>query len=195
MFSVEVSGSPIDIRDATAGLPVTSDEELTEEMLASIFDADPDASVQAGSAIRDLFVDPLVSEVSRTRFVLDFTYRATNFISLLGIDDPLNSGGSIPVASSSYKQTLKDALFLDTDTQVQNLIDQAFQRLAQNLGITRREGSKARGEVVFFTTSVPTFDLDIPQGLILSNGDVQFRTMRSASILSSLSEQLLQPSN
>ena len=96
VFSVEVSGSPIDIREANTGLPVTSDEELTEEILASIFDADPDASVQAGSAIRDLFVDPLVSEVNRTRFVLDFTYRATNFISLLGIDDPLNSGGSIP---------------------------------------------------------------------------------------------------
>ena len=193
VFGVEVSGSPIDIKEANTGLPVTSDEELTEELLTSIFDADPDASVQAGSVIRDLFVDPLVSEVSRTRFVLDFTYRATNFISLLGIDDPLNSGGSIPVASSSYKQTLKDALFLDTDTQVQNLIDQAFQRLAQNLGVTRREGSKARGEVVFFTTSAPTFDLDIPQGLILSSGGVQFRTARSASILSSSASNYYNP--
>lgn len=185
VFSVEVSGSPIDLTASNLGLPSTSDEALTEELIATIFDADPDASVQAGSAIRDLFIDPIISEISRTRFVLDFCYRTTNFISLLGIDDPLSSGTSIPVSSSSYKQTLKDALFLDTDTQVQTLIDQAFERLAGNLGITRRSGVKARGEVVFYTVSAPTYDLDIPQGQIVSSGSIQFRTITSGTISSS----------
>jgi hypothetical protein len=192
-FSVEVSGSPIDLQESNLGLPNTTEADITEELIASIFDADPDASVQAGSAIRDLFVDPIASEVSRLRFVLDFTYRATNFISLIGIDDPLNSGGSLPVASSGYKQTLKDALFLDTDSQVQNLIDQAFERLSGNLGISRREGTKARGEVVFYTSATPTFDLEIPQGQIISNGSIQYRTTRSGVISSEASSSYYNP--
>jgi hypothetical protein len=181
-FSVEVAGYPIDIQASNLSLPVVTDDQLTEELIASIYSADPDASVQAGSAIRDLFIDPLVSELSRTRFVLDFSYRATNFVSLLYIDDPLNSGVSIGVQASGYKQTLKDALFLDTDTQVQNLIDACFDRLASNMGITRRAGVKARGEVVFYTKSAPTFDLFIPRSTIISNGVVSFRVTSPGQI-------------
>lgn len=176
-FSVEVSGYPVELNASNLSLPSISDDDLTQELITSIYQADPDASVQAGSAIRDLFIDPIVSELSRTRFVLDFTYRATNFVSLLFIDDPLNSGVSLPVASSGYKQTLKDALFLDQDAQVQNLIDGCFDRLASNLGIVRRTGVKARGEVVFYTKSAPTFDLIIERGTRLtSNGGVAFVT-------------------
>jgi uncharacterized phage protein gp47/JayE len=183
-FSVEASGYPIDITASNLGLPSVSDEKLTQEIIASIYQADPSASVQAGSVIRDLFIDPMVSEISRTRFVLDFGYRATNFVSLLGIDDPLNSGRSINVGNSSYKQTLKDALFLDTDNQVQALIDSCFDRLASNLGVVRRKGSRARGEVVFYTTSAPTFDLVIPSGTTLTSGSVSFRTTREGYLAS-----------
>lgn len=185
IYSVEVSGSPIDLANSNLGLPTTSDEVLTNELIASIYEADASASVHAGSAIRDLFVDPVVSEISRVRFLVDFCYRTTNFVSLLGIDDPLDTGISVSVASSGYKQTLKEALFLDTDRQLQNLIDQCFDRLASNLGIVRRQGTKSRGEVTFYTTATPTFDLDVGRGEIVSAGSVSFRTIQSATISSS----------
>ena len=104
-------------------------------------------------------------------------------MSLLFIDDPLNSGVSLPVASSGYKQTLRDALFLDQDVQVQNLIDGCFDRLASNLGIVRRAGVKARGEVVFYTKSAPTFDLIIERGTRLtSSSGVAFVTTAPGTI-------------
>ena len=193
VYSVEVAGSPIDLEASNLGLPTTSDEVLTNELIASIYEADETASVHAGSAIRDLFVDPVISEVSRVRFMVDFCYRTTNFISLLGIDDPLNTGSSVSVASSGYKQTLKEALFLDTDTQLQTLIDQCFERLASNLGIQRRQGTRARGEVTFFTSSVPTFDLAIGRGDIVSSGTVGFRTVQSAVIASDSSANYYNP--
>lgn len=193
VFSVEVPGLPIDIEASNLGLPTVSDEVLTNELIASIYEADPSASVHAGSAIRDLFVDPVVSEISRVRFMVDFSYRTTNFISLLGIDDPLNTGIPISVASSSYKQTLKEALFLDNDTQVQTLIDQCFERLASNLGIKRREGTKSRGEVTFYTSSTPTFDLEVSRGEIISSGSVSFRTVSSVIIPSDSSANYYNP--
>jgi hypothetical protein len=181
-FSVEAVAAPIDINRSNLGLPTVSDEALTTELISAVYQADPDANVAAGSAIRDMFIDPMVSEISRTRFILDFTYRTTNFISLLGIDDPLNTGTSISVANSSYKQTLQDALFMTSETQLQGLINQCFDRLASNLGITRKRGTKSVGEVVFYTTTAPTFNLDVPAGTILSSGSVSFRTTRGDGI-------------
>lgn len=181
-FSVEVGSAPINLQLVNTTLPNVTDSQLTESMISSIYDADPTAAVQAGSAIRDLFIDPVVSEVSRIRVLLDFCYKATNFVSLNDIDDPTGLGESIFVSNSNYKQLLKEAYFLDTDTQVQNLIDICFDRLASNLGIVRRSGQVARGEATFFSRSLPTFDLIVPIGQIISSGGVRFRTLQSGTI-------------
>lgn len=192
-YSVEAAGQPIDVQATSLSLPNVSDNDLTTSLISSIYAADPDASVQAGSAIRDLMVDPMVSELSRVRFAIDFSYRATNFLSLLNIDDPLNTGASIPVSSSSYKKALKDAFFLQTDAQVQNLIDGAFERLASNFGLSRKLGVKARGEVVFYTTSKPSYSLNVPLGTVLTGGGVSFKTISSGSIGSENAASLWNP--
>jgi uncharacterized phage protein gp47/JayE len=181
-FSVEVGSAPINLQLINTTLPNVTDSQLTESMISAIYDADPTASVQAGSAIRDLFIDPVVSEVSRIRVLLDFCYKATNFVSLNDIDDPTGLGESIFVSNSSYKQLLKEAYFLDTDTQVQNLIDICFDRLASNLGIVRLSGQVARGEATFYSRSLPTFDLIVPIGQIISGGGVRFRTLQAGTI-------------
>jgi uncharacterized phage protein gp47/JayE len=181
-FSIEVGSAPINLQLVNTTLPNVTDSQLTESMISAIYDADPTAAVQAGSAIRDLFIDPVVSEVSRIRVLLDFCYKATNFVSLNDIDDPTGLGESIFVSNSSYKQLLKEAYFLDTDTQVQNLIDICFDRLASNLGISRLSGQVARGEATFFSRSLPTFDLIVPIGQIISSGGVRFRTLQPGTI-------------
>ena len=73
-------------------------------MIRSIYLAQPDVSVQAGSVVRDIIIDPIVSEMERARFLLDFSYRSSSFLGLLQIDDPLNQGRSIPVEDSQYKR-------------------------------------------------------------------------------------------
>lgn len=181
-FSLEVGAAPIDLQLVNTTLPNVSDQQLTEELIASVYDADPNASVQGGSAIRDLFIDPIVSEISRVRVVMDFCYKATNFISLNDIDDPTNSGDSLPVENSTYKQLLQEALYLDTSVQMQNLIDLCFDRLASNLGIKRRAGVVARGEVTFYTTTPPPYDLSIPIGQIVSGGGARFRVLETGTI-------------
>jgi len=181
-FSVEVGAAPIDLQNVNTTLPNVTDAQLTEELISSIYDADPTASVQGGSAIRDLFIDPVVSEMSRIRVVLDFCYKATNFVTLNNIDDPTGLGESLDVGNSTYKQLLQEALFIDTPTQMQNLIDLCFDRLASNLGIKRKAGAVARGEATFFTRSAPTFDLVIPIGQIITGGGSQFRVLQSGII-------------
>lgn len=192
-YSIEVAGQPIDVQTTNLSLPNVSDNDLTTSLIESIYAADPDASVQAGSAIRDLMIDPMVSELSRVRFVLDYTYRATSFLSLLRIDDPLNTGASISVSASSYKLALKDALFLQTDAQTQNLIDSSFDRLASNFGLSRRIGVKARGEVVFYTSSKPTYTISVPLGNVLTGGGVSFKTTQTGSFSPENASSLYNP--
>ena len=181
-YSSEVSGKPINIVNTTTSLPVVSRDDLTTSMIRSIYLAQPDVSVQAGSVVRDIIIDPIVSEMERARFLLDFSYRSSSFLGLLQIDDPLNQGRSIPVEDSQYKTALMSSLFLEDETQLQNLIDNAFEKLASNFGVTRRISSQASGEVEFFTKTPPTFSFSIPNGTRVSGNGVSFLTTTSASI-------------
>lgn len=192
-YSIEVAGQPIEVQSTNLSLPNVSDNDITTSLIQSIYAADEDASVQAGSAIRDLMIDPMVSELSRVRFVLDYTYRATSFLSLLRIDDPLNTGASISVSASSYKLALKDALFLQTDAQTQNLIDSSFDRLASNFGLSRRIGVKARGEVVFYVSAKPTYTISVPLGTVLTGGGVSFKTTETDSFSPENASSLYNP--
>lgn len=181
-FSSEVAGKPVQVTNSVTSLPVVSKDSLTRDMISAIYRAQPSVSVQAGSVIRDIVVDPVVSEMERARFLLDFSYRSSSFLGLLQIDDPLNEGRSLAVEDSQYKTALKSALFLGDDSAVQNLIDSAFEKLASNFGIERRLSSQASGEVEFYTTTPPTFSFSIPSGTRVSGSGVSFYTTTSVSI-------------
>lgn len=181
-YSAEVSGLPIFINTALNSIPQVSRNKLVENTIATVYRAQPDLSVQPGSVIRDAFIDPVVSEMERIRFILDFTYRASSFPTLIQVDDPRGLGISASVSSSPYKQALKNALFLVTDNEVQTLIDSSFDRLAANFGVTRSTGSFASGEVVFYTKKIPTYTLIIPTGTTLFSGSNGFITTQYAEI-------------
>ena len=181
-YSAEVSGLPIFIPTTLNTLPQVSRNKLVENTIATVYRAQPDLSVQPGSVVRDVFIDPVVSEMERIRFILDFTYRASSFPTLIQIDDPRGLGISASVSSSPYKQALKNSLFLISDAEVQTLIDSSFDRLAANFGVTRSAGSYASGEVVFFTKRAPTYSLIIPAGTTVYSGSVGFSTTQYAEI-------------
>jgi uncharacterized phage protein gp47/JayE len=175
-LSSEISAKPILLNTTLPTIPVVGRQQILEDAVLGIYRNSPQASVSPGSAIRDLFLDPFASEAERIRFVVDYVYRSASFSTLLAIDDPAFSGTSVSVDSSSYKSLMRQALFLPSNDSVQNIIDLSFDRLASNFGVTRNQGTAARGEVIFFTRTQPTADLRIPLGTIVSSGSVEFRT-------------------
>mgnify|MGYP000075339033 CR=1 FL=1 len=95
-FSMEVLGHPLVVNTTTGNFPVVSRQQITRNVIETIFRSNPQVKVEAGSYLRDVFIDPFASEAERLRFIVDFLHRAQSFISLLQIDDPNNTNTSIP---------------------------------------------------------------------------------------------------
>ena len=180
-YSPEVAAMPTVVRPEISNLPTISRESLVKDTTIAIHKVNPLVAVQPGSVLRDLFIDPFVTESLRVRTVIDFLHRATSFPTLLAVDDPLGTGTSIPVASSPYKKELAEAMHLNPASTVQALIDACFDKLAANMGVTRATGTFARGEVTFYTKSAPSSSISIPLGTTVAGGAV-FRTTSPATI-------------
>jgi hypothetical protein len=181
-FSSEVVGAPAQVRQQINGLTAVPRQQILESAIATIYRQNPDIAVQPGSVVRDIFLDPFTTESERLRLVLDYTYRASSFDTLLLVDDPSGSGVSTPPASSAYKTALAAAFFYSNVNDVQNVIDGSFDKIAANFGVVRSSGTAAVGEVRFFTSSPPTQTINVPLGTVVVGGGIQFRTSRSASM-------------
>jgi hypothetical protein len=183
VYSQEVSGAPLKVTAAVTTFPTVDRRQIVQDTTASIFRSHPDIDVKPGSVIRDTFIDPFSTEASRIRFILEFLHRAQSFTTLLEIDDPTSSGTALAVNQSPYKQAMKRAFFLSSDTDVQTLIDNAFEHLASKYGKTRKTGSQSRGLATFYTTILPTAPITVPIGTRVMAGNLGFRTT-SAGVLS-----------
>jgi|APSaa5957512535_1039671.scaffolds.fasta_scaffold02822_13 hypothetical protein len=181
-YSSEIVAQPELVTTAIASIPAATRQDIVKEFITAIFRSNPQIKVEAGSALRDTVIDPYSSESERLRFLLDFYQRARTPTLLLQVDDPTGSGTSTPVNQSSYKLGLKAALYITNNTEVQNLIDSAFDAYASNYGVRRRSGTASAGEVLFFTSRRPTASLLIQLGTVVSSGGVQFSTTRQATI-------------
>lgn len=180
--SPEVAGTPLTITATLGSFPEVTRERILANTVRAINRPQPEVNLLPGAVIRDTVVDPFTQESQRIRFLVDFIHRAQNFQELLLIDDPALTGGSVSVAQSSYKLFLKQALQLSQDADVQEVIDQAFDKQASNFGVFRLVGVRARGEATFFVTVFPTASIPIPIGTIISGGNRQFRTTQAAEI-------------
>ena len=194
-FSPEVVAHPELVTTALTSIPAVSRQNIIREFITAIFRSNPQVKVEAGSILRDTVIDPFSSESERLRFLLDFYQRARTPALLLQVDDPTGSGTSTPVNQSSYKQGLKGALYITSDSEIQNLIDSAFDSYASNLGVRRRVGTPSAGEVLFFTANRPTASVVIPLGTAVSGGSVQFNTTREAIINASQIASYYNPIN
>jgi hypothetical protein len=181
-FSPEVVGGPLKISISGGSLPVVSKDQILNNIAVSINRSHPDVGLHPGSVVRDVVVDPVVFEVQRLRFIADFIHRSQSFSDLLKIDDPENSGTSISVSRSQYKTTLKQAFYLTNDNDVQELIDQSFEKMANRFGVRRGQGIRSVGEVTFYTTKRPSSSKIIPLGTVVSSGSTRFNTTAPAEI-------------
>ena len=180
-LSVEVSGIPLQVTPSIGTFPIATRQEVTQDLISSIYRTNPDVAVQAGSVLRDTFIDPMASESERLRYIMDFVHRAQSFATLLTIDDPNLTGVSIPVRQSTYKLALAQAFRLTNLNQVQDIIDMAFDKLASNLGQTRLTGVAASGEVTFSLSGIPNQTINLPIGTTVSGGGVEFTTTSGVS--------------
>ena len=180
--SPEVAAAPLIVTPAIAALPTVSRQQIVRDTSLSIFRSHPEVDMKPGSVLRDTVIDPFSTEAERIRFILGFVQAAQTTATLLPIDDPGNTGTSIPVAQSEYKIALKQAFFLRDDTSVQNMIDNMFDHLAARRGTTRKNGVGAQGEVTIYVTTRPTTDIVIPLGTTITGGGQTFRTTSVATI-------------
>lgn len=178
-LSAEVSGIPLTVTPSIGTFTIATRQQVTEDLITSIYRTNPDVAIQPGSVLRDTFIDPMASESERLRYIMDFVHRAQSFATLLAIDDPNLTGFSIPIRQSTYKLALAQAFRLTNLNQVQEIIDMAFDKLASNFGQTRLTGTQAQGEVTFYVTSIPTARIFLPIGTVLSGGGVSFITTSS----------------
>lgn len=166
--SQEVLGSPFVLDTNIRDLPGRTAFQITTDYVSAVQRVNDEISLIPGSTTRDVSIDPFASEAERLWFLIDFVHRSQSFLTLIQIDDANNDGVSDLVVGSSYKQALKNALGLNTDSAVQILIDTQFEKLASNFQKSRLPGRPSVGQVVFFTATRPTQDIIIASGTIVS---------------------------
>lgn len=182
VLSSEVAAAPLKIQPGVALLPSVTGQQITRDVVLSIYRSQPELSVEPGSVLRDTFIDPFATEAERIRFIIGFMQAAQSFATLLLVDDPGNTGSSIAVSQSAYKLALKQAFYLKDDLAVQNLIDNAFDALAARYGASRKAGQRARGTLTCYTTTRPQTSRQLPIGSIALGGGQRFRFTSAASI-------------
>lgn len=192
-YSPEVAAAPLTVSPIVASLPTVSRQQIIQDTTLAIYRTHPEVDIKPGSVLRDTFIDPFASEASRLRFIIGFLQNCQAFSTLLAIDDPGFTGDSVPVTQSPYKQALKQAFFLQSDQDVQNIIDNAFDRLAATRGVQRRAGRRARGEVTIYVTSRPTTTYYLPMGTALTSGGTTFRTTSVGQITSTGAGSIYNP--
>lgn len=192
-FSPEVAASPLIITPGISSLPTVSRQQIVRDTVRSIFRTHPELDVKPGSVQRDTYIDPFSTEAERIRFIINFMQAGQSFATLLVIDDPGFSGTSVPVEQSSYKLAIKQAFFLQTNDDVQNLIDNMFDQLAARRGITRLPGTQSRGEVTFYMDQQPDTTRFMPIGTIVGSGSVRYRSTSAAQITPSGAQTTFNP--
>ena len=168
-YSQEVLGLPLTLDTTLRDLPGRAQLQVVLDYVGAIQRVNTDITLIPGSTTRDVSIDPFASEAERIWFLLDFVHRSQSFLTLLQIDDANGDGVSDNPATSNYKQALKAALGLSTNSSVQSLIDQQFDKLAANVHKSRLPGRSAVGQVVAYTVTRPSKNLIVPAGSYVSS--------------------------
>jgi uncharacterized phage protein gp47/JayE len=183
-FSEELGSSPLILDTSIKDLTIRTTTDVQQTYINAILDANPNIDVKPGTLTRDIHINPPSDEFERLYTVIDFLHRSQSFLTLLSFDDPNQDGISDPVLSSEEKLKLKEALLISDENAdlVQDLIDDAFDKLAGNVNIYRKPSQASIGQALFFTRSAPIQDATINAGAVietLSENDtaVQFRVL------------------
>lgn len=169
VYSGEISGLPQFIDTSLRDLTPRTEYDVLSSQISRILEVNDQIDVKPGTVTRDVLLDPSSAEFARLYIVEDFTHRSQSFLTLVAFDDSDNDGISDPVDESPQKQALRDALFLDDDS-TQQLIDEAFTKLAGNFNVERKGATNAQGELTIYTLSStpPTKDIVVEKGSLFA---------------------------
>ncbi len=137
--------------------------DIQKDAITEILRVQTNIDVKPGSVTRDVHIDPPAYEENKIWLIVDFVHRAQSFLTLIQIDDPEQTGVSVAVSASKYKQALGRALDLK-DSEVQLIIDDSFDKLSGNSLTTRRGATKSVGQAVLQRTAAPTTNIVVPAG-------------------------------
>ncbi len=167
VFSAELVGHPVTITSNIQDLTPRLLRDIQVSAITLVNNADNNVSLAPGSDTRDIFIDPAGQEEQNLWLFLDFSHRAQSFLTLIQLDSPAGDGISSDPSTDPYKLALGQALNL-TPTQVQQLINDAFTKLAGNFNKQRLPAANATGQATFYVITKPVQDIVIPAGTIVS---------------------------
>lgn len=198
-YSAELTGAPLPLDTTIRGIRIRQQNLIVQDYIQEVNEAEPSLALIPASTVREVHIEPFGNEAQKAYFLMDFVHRSKSFAALLQVDDPNLTGVSISVANSSYKQNLKSALSLSSDAAVQSLVDGAFDSLGANFGVPRQGRRPAQVLQTFYTTSLPTRDLVVAQGAIVTSSvnssAPRFVTNASVQILAANAQAYYNPNN
>jgi uncharacterized phage protein gp47/JayE len=165
-FSSELGAAPLLLDTSIRDLPLRNTEDVQDSYIDQILTTDNEIDVKPGTITRDIHINPPSDEFARLYIIQDFMHRSQSFLTLLEFDDPDGDGVSDPVLTTVGKLRLKEALLVEDENvdQIQQLIDDAFTKLAGNVNVPRKSAQRSQGQLLFFTRSTPTKDSTINAG-------------------------------
>jgi len=157
-MSPETVGVPITLSNSLVTLKHPTPTEIQNSLITSINSSLPDLDVKPGSIARSVFINPISTVHQTLHFKEYFREVSQSFTALLEFDGTDADGKSLDVSKSPNKQALRAAYGLDdTSTSnelIQDFIDNRFDLLASNFGVSRKESSFSEGKVIFSATSL-----------------------------------------
>jgi uncharacterized phage protein gp47/JayE len=160
-YSIEVESKPLIVTTEIVLEPLRTQNDISLDYIATLLQRTPELDVKPGAVTRQLHIDPNSREISFVYVRRDFVARSQSFLTLDQLDDFDGDRISDPVSSSSYKSLMKEAYFFDTDEEVQQIIDMAYDKLAANSYTVRKPATSSRTTLTFYTEVAPTVDLTV----------------------------------
>jgi uncharacterized phage protein gp47/JayE len=142
-------------------------ENIAGRLIAQINKQLPDLDLSPRSEVRDIFVDPFSIEVANMSVREWFARVATSVSAISQVDNVSGNGLSDPFQSSPYKQQIARAYGLSPQ-DTQNLINEQFDLLGEDAGLTRLGASQSTVVLTFYTYQQPTSTITIPEGATVS---------------------------
>lgn len=142
-------------------------EDIAGRLIGQITRQRPDLDLSPRSEIRDIFIDPFSIEASNMAVREWFARCAQSISAISQIDDSTGTGVSDPFNSSPYKQQIARAYGL-SGQDTQNLIDEQFNILGEQAGLTRGVSSNATVVLTFYTYQQPQQTITIPQQAVVA---------------------------
>ena len=192
-YSIEFESKFLEFRTGSQSLVLRTRSDVMRTMGKRLITDNPIINIISGSVIRDT-LNPVSLEFEKFYVIQDFIFRILSLDSLLEFDDSNGDGLSDTIAENPGKRRLADALGIISESSLQQLIDEQFDRVASNYEISRNPSSPSRGTVTFYTEIEPSEDILIPDGATVST-EISPETGSSSIAFSVIGSYIIEAEN